>query len=351
MAVQEYGDWYHGRIESEILIKLAVHILFYSLLIVCCLCFGCKNKELPSTKQQTISVTDFRGKSLSFDKPVQRVVCLLESATSGLYMLQAEQTLVGISTNIYSASLYPYYSSLDVRIRNKNLPTPGNWDFVNLESVIALQPDLVILWSSQNEAIDALESHHIPIYAVMLNSVDDIYKEIKDFGILLNKHERADSLIKFTKLQIASLKQSREKSQSVYFMWASGMFETAGLPSTVNNVIASAGFINVCQSKQEHVSINAETLIHWNPDIILLWNTETCNPSDIIKTSYLRTLKAVRSKKVFELPSSFDCDLWTLKYQYAVTFLYNAVHNTSFSEETFVTKRDSMMTFLYGKPI
>lgn len=265
-------------------------------------------------------------------------------------MLHAETTLVGVSTNMYSSSLYPYYAALDDRIKNKSIPVPGNWDFVNLESVIALQPDLVIVWSSQNEAIEALESHHIPVYAVMLNGVDDIYKEITDFGILLNKQERADTLITFTKNQIASINKTANNPLSVYFLWSSGMFETAGLKSTVNNVIVSAGCINACQSEQEHISINAETLIKWNPDVILLWSSDSHDPTDVMNNSSLRMVKAVRSKKIFELPSAFDCDLWTLKYQFAVAFLHESAYNNSYSVESLQSKRDSIMTFLYGKP-
>lgn len=293
-------------------------------------------------------MTDFRGKVLSFDKPVRRVVSLLESATSGLFMLHAEQTLVGISSNIYGHSLYPYYSLLDERIKNRSIPAPGNWDFVSLESVVGLRPDLVIIWSSQSESIEALESHDIPVYAIMLNGVDDIYKEIQDFGTLLDRRPRADSIIGYTKDQIASISRSSGIPLSVYFMWSSGIFETAGLRSTVNNFLEASGCRNACQSEQEHVSVNAEILINWNPGIILLWNNDALDPSDVMRQSTLRTLDAVGSGKVYELPGVFECDLWTLKYQYAVQFLNHAAYGKSFDAESIRMKRDSMMTFLYG---
>lgn len=274
---------------------------------------------------------------------------LLESATTGLYMLNAEKALVGISANIYTPLLHHYYGLLDERVKNKSLPTPGNWDFVNLESVISLQPDLVIIWSSQSESIEALESHDIPVYAVMLNGVEDIYKEILDFGILLGRKERADSLLRYTKNETADARRSIAKPMRVYFIWSSGIYETAGLRSTVNNLLTAAGCINACQSEQEHVSINAETLIRWNPDIILLWSNDALNPSDIMSNPILRTIDAVRSKKVYELPNAFECDLWTLKYQYAVHFLHEAAYGISFDPDSMKIKRDSIMTFLYGR--
>ena len=81
-------------------------------------------------------------------------------------MLGAEARLVGISTNIYQESVFPYYAAMDERIRERTLPTPGNWDFVNIESMVALQPDLVILWSGQDESIAALEEKGIPVFGV-----------------------------------------------------------------------------------------------------------------------------------------------------------------------------------------
>ena len=37
-----------------------------------------------------VAATDFRGKRIELDKPAERIICLLESALTGLYMLGAE---------------------------------------------------------------------------------------------------------------------------------------------------------------------------------------------------------------------------------------------------------------------
>ena len=115
-----------------------------------------------------VAVTDFRGKRIELEKPAERIVCLLESALSGLYMLGAEDRLVGISTNVYQGSVFPYYAAMDERMRERTLATPGNWDFVNIESMVALQPDLVIVWSGQEESIAALEEKGIPVFGVFI---------------------------------------------------------------------------------------------------------------------------------------------------------------------------------------
>ena len=64
---------------------------------------------------EPVVVTDFRGKEIRLEKPAERIICLLESALSGIYMLGAEERLVGISTNVYQESVYPYYAAMDER--------------------------------------------------------------------------------------------------------------------------------------------------------------------------------------------------------------------------------------------
>ena len=131
-----------------------------------------------------VAATDFRGRRIELDKPAERIVCLLESALSGLYMLGADTRLVGISTNIYQESVFPYYAAMDERIRERTLPTPGNWDFVNIESMVALRPDLVIIWSGQEESIAALEEKGIPVFGVFIEHFADIHREIIALGEL-----------------------------------------------------------------------------------------------------------------------------------------------------------------------
>ena len=86
-------------------------------------------------------------------------------------MLGKQDKVIGIPGDVYRGETWQRYSELDVRIREKSLPTPGNWDFVSLEQVVSLEPDLVIIWSSQAQAIENIERFDIPVYAVMMHSL------------------------------------------------------------------------------------------------------------------------------------------------------------------------------------
>jgi iron complex transport system substrate-binding protein len=333
---------------------IKVNSVFLILLLVVVF-LGCNNNNQndKKTKKGNISVVDFRGKELVFEKPAERIVCLIESALTGIYMLNAENKIVGISTNVYNDNVALQYANLDERIKNKKIPAPGNWDFVNIESVIALKPDLVIMWSSQEESIHSIESKGIPVYGVMLKSTNDVYKEILDLGKLTGNQERADTIIQYTKDELNKISEANKKvikeKKKVYFMWSQGPLETSGTNSTVNELITLAGAKNACTSPDEHLVVNLEKVIDWNPEIIVMWYNADKDPADIIKLSGWNNIKAIKDRKVFELPSVFYCDLWTLKFQYAVKLVSLWCYPEQFNVYDLENEKQQMMYQLYGK--
>lgn len=306
---------------------------------------------------EAITVTDFRGRTLTLKKPVQRIVCLIESALSGLYMLHVQDRVVGVSTSAYGESVFPFYASLDERMRSRSIPAPGNWDFVNIESVMAIEPDLVIIWSHQIESIRALESRGIPVYGVFIRKFSDVYTEILDLGILTGQQNRAKQLVEYTKKQIHRF-SGRVRSLvagdrvSVYYMWAQGELETSGSDSTVDEMISLAGATNICGDiPQEHLIINMEMILAKNPQVIVMWYNERMDPEDILHNPRWRAIRAVQNGRVHELPSVFTCDLWTLKFQYAVKMTSKWCYPETFGSIDLDAERKDMFKELYGRGI
>ncbi len=315
---------------------------------------SCRQKtQQPVSLTDYIKVTDFRGKEIILKKPAERIICLIESALSGIYMLNSENRIVGVPSAVYDESVSSYYADMDERIRSRTMPVPGNWDFVSIESVVALQPDLVIIWASQSEAIESLENHGIPVYAVFLKSFSDVYKEFHDLGLLTGKSLRADSLINYTRNEIDKLsneiRESDLEKKEIYFVWSQGLLETAGTSSSVNELIELAGAVNSCTIDQEHVVINKENLLEWNPDAIVMWHNELTDPFDIMNLPELKYINAVRNKQVYELPSVFMCDLWTLKFPFAVKLLIKWIYPDVFGDMNMDEEQKEMLLELYGQ--
>jgi iron complex transport system substrate-binding protein len=326
-------------------------IRFPGLILFCLLCLA--GNGWPGNTPG-ITVTDFRGKTLRFNKPVGRIVCLIESALTGLYMLGAEESIVGISQNIYSEKIFPYYAALDPRIRNRQVPAPGNWDFINLESVVALKPDLVIIWSHQVEAIAALEDRGIPVFGIFIGRQSDVYREIQALGMMTGKNIRARELIDYTQKELARF-QVRVAAinpghrPGVYYMWAQSNLDTSCGQSTVNDLIERAGGRNVCASlPNEHVTVNLEKVLTWNPDLIVMWYNEKQDPVDIIRDPQWKRIKAVQDRRVHEFPEVFLCDLWTLKFIYAVKMTAKWTHPALFRDIDLLKEMKSMFRFFYA---
>lgn len=309
----------------------------------------------PAKSARTITVTDFRGRQIVLSNPAKRIVCLIESALSGLYMLGAEQRLVGVSTNIYQEDVFRYYEQMDGRIRSRMLPAAGNWDFVNVEQVLALKPDLVVIWAHQSEAIEALEERGVPVFGVFIRSFDDIYSEMLALGELTGTRDRAAELVSFTKTALSDLFAEasafpRATRTRVYYMWAQGELETSGKPSTVNELIDLARGENVSGAiNQEHVVVNMERILVWDPEVIVMWPDSRKHPADVLGNPAWRNVRAVKEGRVHQFPEVFSCDLWTLKFQHAVRMVAKWCYPDSFRDVDLEAEKTRLLRALYGE--
>jgi iron complex transport system substrate-binding protein len=306
------------------------------------------------TASEAITVTDFRGKTLRFNKPAKRIVCLIESALSGIYMLGEERRVIGVSWNVYREPVFRYYAGMDERIRNKKIPAPGNWDSVSIENIVALRPDVVIIWSEQREVIATLEKLGIKVFGVFIKNMADIEREMLALGRLTGAEKRAKRLVGYAKNEVRRLAarlpvMPAANRPGVYYMWAQGNYETSCGGSAVNDLVDLAGGRNVCAHlPHEHITVNIEQILVWNPDIIVMWNNDRKDPSDIMADNQLRLVKAVRHGRVYELPEVFLCDLWTLKYIYAVKMVAKWTHPDLFRDIDPNREKKKMLDVLYG---
>lgn len=230
----------------------------------------------PPSDPAAVTVTDFRGRTLTFPKPVSRIVCLIESALSGLYMLGAEDRVVGISANVYQEPVFSYYARLDDRIAARTLPAPGNWDFISVERILALKPEVIILWAQQTEAIAALESRGIPVFGVFLATLADVEREIRELARLTGTETRAAELLSWSREELAGISSrlaglTPEERPRVNFMWAQSILETSGGTSTVQDLIELAGGRNLfAHLPQEHLRVKQEQLLAADPEVIIM---------------------------------------------------------------------------------
>ena len=140
----------------------------------------------------------------------RRIVCLTEETVETLYLLGADELIVGIS-------------GFTVRPKEarKNKPKISTYLDANIEQILALKPDVVLAWSDLQADICAnLMRAGVEVIGFNHRSVQGILSMMLRLGALVGKQSEATRLV--TKLQAglqdAHLRgERRRKKPRVYF--------------------------------------------------------------------------------------------------------------------------------------
>lgn len=314
---------------------------------------GCKKKDASAKKEvSTISVTDYTGNVLSLSQPAQRVVVLFDSGLEAMYMLEASDRIVGVPVETYyDKELYQYYSTLDDKIKNKSIATPGSKKAANIESIVALNPDLVITSNNAENFTQNLKKIGIPVYNMKSETYEDILKEVADLGIVLGKRDRSVILLNYIKKELDHLDAIPKEGgafKKAYFAWANGrIFTTSGTKSMMDKCLKLAGVENVCTAPLDQTNISPETLVKWNPDIIIIWNDK---PELFYQQNQLQSVAAVKNKTIYQLDPMFFYNPHTLKSLLAAKKIhYWAYLKDRVPIEELNGDMKNMLMVLYGK--
>jgi iron complex transport system substrate-binding protein len=90
-----------------------------------------------------------------------------------------------------------------------------------------------------------------------------------------------------------------------------------------------------------------ERVLSWNPDLIVMWYNGRLEPQDLAREGPWQAVAAVRNGRVHELPDVFLCDLWTLKFPYAVWRVAKWSHPELFRDTDLEKEKGAMLDFLY----
>ncbi len=285
-------------------------------LLLACLCLvsACQNRQAGAVSNQ-VKAVDSRGKEVVLAHTAQRVVVLFPSLVDEVYMLGAENSLVGIPEQVYQVEdTYKFLSKLDDRIAQKTLATPtfaGQAN--NVESIVSLNPDLVLTFNTDQDNISQLEYLGIPVFTFSSQDEKSIFNELTGMGALLGKKARAEEIVQFVSAEIKKMTAPKDQIQKkVYYAWSKGrVLSTSGRGSLIDMAIRLSGAANACPLEMEAPNVGAETIYKWNPDLIILWNSTL---ADVYNLKELAALPAVRNKQVFVMSPSFPFDPHTVKF-------------------------------------
>ena len=204
---------------------------------------------------QAITVLDFSGREVTLDQPAKRIVALAPHIVENLYSAGAGDKLVGV----VSYSNFPDEA--------KNVPEVGTYSAFSLEQVLALQPDLVVMWGSGNgmQTLSTFEALGIPVYVSELRQLSDVPKSIRNLSQLAGTPaigEAEASRIE-TELDALHRRYGEKRSLSVLYQIWNDPLQTVNGEHLISEIISLCGGYNVfgdARSLAPRVSIESVLL-------------------------------------------------------------------------------------------
>ena len=208
-----------------------------------------------------ISVTDNHGRVIDIAQPAQRVISLAPHVTENLYSVGAGDRIVGVA------------SHSDFPAAAKQKPVIGDYQSFNLETIIALQPDLIIAWPGGNPhlPLQRVEQLGIPVYYSDPVEFADIPHNLRAFGFLMQLPQAEQAAAGF-EAELKRLQQAYSGTAEVdvfYQLWNKPML-TINHSSMIDRVISLCGGRNLFHDHIEAIPrLSVESVLAVNPDVIL----------------------------------------------------------------------------------
>lgn len=271
---------------------------------------------------QSPKFTDDYGNQVSVPAEPLRVVSLSPAVTEIVFALGRGDLLVGRT----DFCQYPAEVA--------NIESVGGISNLNIEKILALNPDLVISGSMiPQKSAEQLSALGVPIVCVIeKNRFDGLYENISKIGQLIGRSPQADSLNRQLKLRIESelsssaadtIEQLADNTNhnalcghapSVYYVvgfGAGGNF-TAGGDTFINDLIAMAGGRNIAAGVKGW-SYSLEALMSENPDFIIIRREDSatfCNTKPYTRLDAVKNgrVVAIESSTIdLQTPRNIDC--------------------------------------------
>jgi len=272
------------------LLKALVYFYFISL------CGACLS---PKDRAGTfLCLSDSYNREIKLDKEPQRIISLSPGITEMLFLLHAENKLIGISN---------YCNSPE---ETEQIQKIGGLQNINIEKIISLQPDVVLIGSIiPKKEVEKLEKSGIIVIALRQEEkLEGMLDALKVLGQIVNNSQYADSLVAYYADLLKSYSYNahehlEQQKPTIYYVVSFGVAGdfTAPKNSHINEIIQYAGGKNIGDTLSTW-NISREYLFTQNPDLIFIRTEEL---PFFVKTYPYNLLNAVKKNRVYPIESGW----------------------------------------------
>lgn len=306
---------------------------------------------------ETVSITDSRGQPIQIEQPVKKVAIFpLPIPEAMLAIDGGTERLMAINPRAQSALMKGVIGQLFPEIANIRTDLVAPNFIPNVEEILKAGPDVVLQWQAKgDERVAPMENAGIKVATVSTESRETRRGYVAMLGQILGKQERAQAFLDWedktvndisSVLAAADRKRPRivfidsmNDNEFVVFGREEAYFKASGLV----NAATEAGFT------EGSVKVGAESLLQWNPDIILVnYYNDTIKPADILGHPVLGSLDAVKNARVYKTPAIDPATAagGELAYQWFAEIGYPELFDTDMRKAVF-----DGFKFLYGKEL
>jgi iron complex transport system substrate-binding protein len=209
-----------------------------------------------------VAVTDDAGRRIVLPSAATRIISLAPHATELLFAAGAGNRIVGVSD----------YSDFPADARQ--LPSVGGSRQLDLERIVALQPDLIVAWQSGNspKQIARLRALGLAVFESEPRRLDDVATSLERFGTLAGNEQGRLEAARF-RSRLAALRERYAQRSPVtvfYQIWPSPLM-TLNDRHIVSEAIRLCGGRNVFgQLRVLAPTVSREAVVRTDPDAIFV---------------------------------------------------------------------------------
>ncbi len=206
-------------------------------------------------------VIDDKEREVCLSRPAERIIALSPGVTELLFAAGAGDRIIGA----VRYSDYPEAAN--------ELPRVGNHTRVDMETVLAMDPNLIVAWVSGNapEQIDRLEQLGLTVYYSEVRNFDDVARSIRRFGTLAGTGAKAEQAAADFSADLDRLNQTygdRDPVRLFYQVWDDPLM-TVNDTHLISQIIELCGGHNVFGALDRMVPrLDRESVLAARPEAI-----------------------------------------------------------------------------------
>lgn len=242
-----------------------------------------------------ISLRDDSGAEIHLKEPARRIISLSPHITEILFAAGAGDHLVGV----VEYSDYPPAAKALARI--------GTYTNLDLETIVALKPDLVIGWLTGNSLseVEPLKRLGIALFWSEPDRIEDVANTLEQFGKLAGTSGIAEAAATTYRARLADLRQrfsSRPQVRTFYQIWDDPPM-TVGASQIIGSAIGLCGGVNIFGNLTPMAPVvSVEAVLAADPEVIVASGMDETRPAWLDVWRRWPQLTAVVRDNLFFIP-------------------------------------------------